>query len=904
MSEDMSPSGSSWNLRHLVSAGSHLTSLKGYIAGHADPSPTRHAWRSTTTASSTPRGLEGSPGGEHERQSWRAWASQKIRGKRKGNDGVGNTEIINVFPGWAARRYAQGTNAEVPRPFEVEVFVSGYAISYRSPENISRSQRAFIRLAKGFASLPKLTEDPGDRTTATTSLVQLTPSTEALLAQVKLPPRPSEITDDFDVEALERQLKRATTIRPTKFDRETPNSSTSSLHSSASSSTSSRDMSNDTLSSATRSFPGSCANMPIPSTSSSSAGSTPTEIIRRLHANLEQRLQPFWSSVLPNRIIRLHLLASPHRDSGPASAPTSNISESDKFSFDPEHGPLATQDVVTSVDGSFQAKFRLRWEELCHHPQAVYIAFGEDVVEHEVMVVAQLLPPASIPVGVHNAQNQTERSSAPPSVIGSRSAPGTYDPPVSYTQRHNQIPQPPKPLTSIAFIPITHSPIRVISDIDDTIKLSNILSGARTVFHNVFVKELRDSVIPGMGEWYRLMWSRGIRFHYVSNGPFELLPILNEFFQISQLPPGSIRLKSYAGRSLFNGLLSAPAARKRAGVVDILDSFPDSQFFLIGDTGEQDLELYADLARERPRMILGVLVRDVDSGNAEREPLDDPTGWRVIGAAGTRPSENPLIPIRSDSTPQNTSTDRMTSINSGSNSNPRFGMNFMSNAHLEHWEEEEGNTTVSEQTPRPNRYALEDSASVFEGEEPLLADGKMSEEPGLLTMDSVGNSKVSLDSYTLGGDSPSSARSQTYPLESRQLHKHKVKSTPPPPPPNKYITQPPKPIQPPCITANFIPKFRSSLSSQSFPQRIHRQQGSSTASTPDSSASSLLNDNINYGGANGGKMTEAEKKRYELQTRVYRARTQIPSHIVLRVFRDPSECVEVEAVMRGEAGLG
>jgi len=57
---------------------------------------------------------------------------------------------------------------------------------------------------------------------------------------------------------------------------------------------------------------------------------------------------------------------------------------------------------------------------------------------------------------------------------------------------------------------------------------------------------------------------------------------------------GSIKLRSYAGRSLFNGLLTAPAARKRAGVVDVLDSFPDSQFFLIGDTGEQDLELYAE----------------------------------------------------------------------------------------------------------------------------------------------------------------------------------------------------------------------------------------------------------------------------------------------------------------------
>ena len=69
-----------------------------------------------------------------------------------------------------------------------------------------------------------------------------------------------------------------------------------------------------------------------------------------------------------------------------------------------------------------------------------------------------------------------------------------------------------------------------------------------------------------------------------------------EIFVDQVFDTGSIKLKSYAGRSLFDGFLSAPAARKRAGIVDILDSFPDSRFFLIGDSGEQDLELYAEYA--------------------------------------------------------------------------------------------------------------------------------------------------------------------------------------------------------------------------------------------------------------------------------------------------------------------
>lgn len=88
--------------------------------------------------------------------------------------------------------------------------------------------------------------------------------------------------------------------------------------------------------------------------------------------------------------------------------------------------------------------------------------------------------------------------------------------------------------------------------------------------------------------------------------------MIGEFFQISKLPVGrlvffffdvlsliyvyvgSVKLRSYAGKSLFSGLLSAPSARKRAGVLEILDAFLDSKFLLVGDSGEQDLELYTE----------------------------------------------------------------------------------------------------------------------------------------------------------------------------------------------------------------------------------------------------------------------------------------------------------------------
>ena len=127
------------------------------------------------------------------------------------------------------------------------------------------------------------------------------------------------------------------------------------------------------------------------------------------------------------------------------------------------------------------------WEEICIHPGAVYIAFGDANQEHELYVHAELLPTVSPP---------SATLAAPP-----------LEPSISPIQDVTA--------QSTLVVPLTHSQIRLISDIDDTIKLSNILGGARTIFRNVFVRHLEELVIKGMGEWYTNMWRKGVRFHYV-----------------------------------------------------------------------------------------------------------------------------------------------------------------------------------------------------------------------------------------------------------------------------------------------------------------------------------------------------------------------------------------------------
>ena len=151
--------------------------------------------------------------------------------------------------------------------------------------------------------------------------------------------------------------------------------------------------------------------------------------------------------------------------------------------------------------------------------------------------------------------------------------------------------------------------ISMISDIDDTIKHSGIGSGAREIFRNVFIRDLGDLTIDGVKEWYSTMADLGVTFHYVSNSPWQLYPVLVSYFAAAGLPKGSFHLKQYTG--MLQGIFEPVAERKRGTLDKILADFPDRRFILAGDSGEADLELYTDVMLANPGRIIGVFIRDV-----------------------------------------------------------------------------------------------------------------------------------------------------------------------------------------------------------------------------------------------------------------------------------------------------
>ncbi|KAG0646787.1 Poly(A) polymerase pla1 [Hyphodiscus hymeniophilus] len=151
--------------------------------------------------------------------------------------------------------------------------------------------------------------------------------------------------------------------------------------------------------------------------------------------------------------------------------------------------------------------------------------------------------------------------------------------------------------------------VSIISDVDDTIKHSSIGAGAREIFRNAFIRDLADLTIDGVREWYNTMYDMGVGFHYVSNSPWQLFPVLVSFFRMAGLPPGSYHLKQYSG--MLQGIFEPVAERKKGTLEKIMKDFPDRKFILIGDSGEADLEVYTDVVLANPGKILAIFIRDV-----------------------------------------------------------------------------------------------------------------------------------------------------------------------------------------------------------------------------------------------------------------------------------------------------
>jgi hypothetical protein len=152
--------------------------------------------------------------------------------------------------------------------------------------------------------------------------------------------------------------------------------------------------------------------------------------------------------------------------------------------------------------------------------------------------------------------------------------------------------------------------ISVISDIDDTVKVSHVLDRKALLRHTF---TLPFEAVPGMAGAYAAWAKRGATFHFVSSAPWQLYPPLEKFRADAGFPAAAYHLKTVRlkDRTLLN--LFKPALETKPPVIRaILARHEHRRFILVGDSGEQDPEVYGLIAREHPGRIVHVFIRRIE----------------------------------------------------------------------------------------------------------------------------------------------------------------------------------------------------------------------------------------------------------------------------------------------------
>lgn len=176
--------------------------------------------------------------------------------------------------------------------------------------------------------------------------------------------------------------------------------------------------------------------------------------------------------------------------------------------------------------------------------------------------------------------------------------------------------------------------VSVISDIDDTIKRTQVRD-RREMLLNTFAR--RFEAAPRMADWYSALAQKpDTRFHYLSASPIQLYPALSDFIRSAGFPAGSMHLReSTTWRTLIPGDEDS-RAHKLGTIERLLAEFPQRRFVLVGDSGEADPEIYAQVFRTHQARVDSIVIRDVTgegrTSERYRATFDgiEPVRWHLV----------------------------------------------------------------------------------------------------------------------------------------------------------------------------------------------------------------------------------------------------------------------------------
>ncbi|PAP76715.1 App1 family protein [Rubrivirga marina] len=162
----------------------------------------------------------------------------------------------------------------------------------------------------------------------------------------------------------------------------------------------------------------------------------------------------------------------------------------------------------------------------------------------------------------------------------------------------------------------------LVSDLDDTVVRTGATDKIRfarvVMLNNATTRE----VFPGVGAWYRALGEEGgvatNPVVYLSSSPWNLYRQFVGTLEHRDVPPGAVYLKNFGvdpGVFIKSGHLDHKLARIR----EVLSFYPDLPAVLVGDSGQEDAEIYQQAVARYPGRVRAVFIRDVGDPARTRE---------------------------------------------------------------------------------------------------------------------------------------------------------------------------------------------------------------------------------------------------------------------------------------------
>ncbi|WP_370634497.1 App1 family protein [Actinotalea sp. Marseille-Q4924] len=189
--------------------------------------------------------------------------------------------------------------------------------------------------------------------------------------------------------------------------------------------------------------------------------------------------------------------------------------------------------------------------------------------------------------------------------------------------------------------------VGMVSDIDDTVMVTALPRPLLAAWNAFVLHENARGVVPGMAGLYRRWTARHPQapVFYLSTGAWNVAPALRRFLQRHGYPAGPLLLTDWGPTN--TGWFRSGQAHKDAALRRLREEFPHMQWFLVGDDGQHDPEIYGQFAAEHPDAVAAVAIRQLTPteqvlAHGTTEPLDRVRRMTSAATTVTGPDGNAL----------------------------------------------------------------------------------------------------------------------------------------------------------------------------------------------------------------------------------------------------------------------